>query len=333
MTDPAGLRIRGWGGDADIAGFLALATAVTTADRLPYAWSEASVREDIVEVPETDPSRDVLLAELDGTIVGATWIREAVREGAHQVDHDGLVHPARRGRGIGGALFDAAAARAREIAARVEGDGIPVRLAASLDDTDDAGRALATARGYTEYRWYAQMGRDLRDEPLPAPAPVAGLEIRPLATPERRAAFDALEEAFRDHFGSREWTDEMFGQFFGPLTDETLWRIVWDGDQVVGVSDNGIDERECAELGIRQGWVHTFGVRRAWRGRGVAKWLLAESLAELKRRGCERVSLWVDLDNPTGALGLYESVGFRPLLRSTRWARPLEAPGSAEADR
>ena len=40
--------------------------------------------------------------------------------------------------------------------------------------------------------------------------------------------------------------------------------------------------------------------------------------------------LWVDLDNPTGALGLYESVGFLPLLRSTMWAKAIE-PGTGGA--
>ncbi len=34
--------------------------------------------------------------------------------------------------------------------------------------------------------------------------------------------------------------------------------------------------------------------------------------------------LGVDADNPSGALGLYESVGFAVTERSAAWRRPLE---------
>ncbi len=34
--------------------------------------------------------------------------------------------------------------------------------------------------------------------------------------------------------------------------------------------------------------------------------------------------LGVDADNPTGALGVYERIGFAVAERSTAWRRPLE---------
>jgi ribosomal protein S18 acetylase RimI-like enzyme len=34
--------------------------------------------------------------------------------------------------------------------------------------------------------------------------------------------------------------------------------------------------------------------------------------------------LGVDADNPSGALGLYQDVGFAVTYRSTAWRRPLE---------
>jgi ribosomal protein S18 acetylase RimI-like enzyme len=39
----------------------------------------------------------------------------------------------------------------------------------------------------------------------------------------------------------------------------------------------------------------------------------------------ELAALGVDADNPSGALGLYESVGFAVQDRMTAWRRPLEA--------
>lgn len=57
------------------------------------------------------------------------------------------------------------------------------------------------------------------------------------------------------------------------------------------------------------GYVGIIGVRRAWRGRGLAKALLLRTFGEFWRRGTKRVSLDVDADSPTGATRLYESVG------------------------
>jgi ribosomal protein S18 acetylase RimI-like enzyme len=49
-------------------------------------------------------------------------------------------------------------------------------------------------------------------------------------------------------------------------------------------------------------------------------------MAEFVARGFDRAILGVDLDNPTGALALYEKLGFVILSRATEWMRDLELP-------
>ena len=39
--------------------------------------------------------------------------------------------------------------------------------------------------------------------------------------------------------------------------------------------------------------------------------------------GLDAATLGVDAENPTGALGVYERVGFRPVRRSVRLQRPF----------
>ena len=58
------------------------------------------------------------------------------------------------------------------------------------------------------------------------------------------------------------------------------------------------------------------GVVRDARGRGLAPALLTAVLRATQEAGLERVVLDVDTESPTGALGLYESVGFVPTSRS-----------------
>jgi GNAT superfamily N-acetyltransferase len=65
-------------------------------------------------------------------------------------------------------------------------------------------------------------------------------------------------------------------------------------------------------------------VRRPWRGRGLAKALIARSLAVLRERGMAVAVLGVDAANPTGALQLYERFGFAPHRRWTTVRKPLQ---------
>lgn len=324
---PDGVRIRPFG-PGDLPALTRLLVAAAAADRLPFTWSEALVHDELLDYAGLDPSRDLLLAERAGEgagapgIVGAGWLGAAVREGARQLDADIVVDPAWRRRGIGRALLRAIEARAAE-RSRELADDLPRRFTLTSHRGIDGGERLAELAGMAPYRWYAMMGRDLAEPIEPVP-PVPGLEIRPVRPEERRAVIAALDEAFLDHFGHREWIEEDYRRLMeGADVDPALWVVAWDGDEVVGASHNSISEVDRVELGIAQGWVTIIGVRRRWRGRGVARWILTETLRRYRALGLERTVLGVDLDNPTGALRLYESVGFRPLLRSTQWAKEL----------
>jgi len=51
--------------------------------------------------------------------------------------------------------------------------------------------------------------------------------------------------------------------------------------------------------------------------------LIARSLVALRERGITNASLGVDADNPSGALGLYEDLGFAIEYRSMAWRKEL----------
>ena len=61
---------------------------------------------------------------------------------------------------------------------------------------------------------------------------------------------------------------------------------------------------------MRRGWLQSVFTRRPWRRRGLATALIARSLVVLRERGQTSAALGVDADNPSGALGLYEGLGF-----------------------
>jgi predicted N-acetyltransferase YhbS len=137
------------------------------------------------------------------------------------------------------------------------------------------------------------------------------------------AVHAAHEEGFTDHPGDgeadlEEWLASHFAQQ-GP--DLGLWLVAWDGAEVVG----GIEAMETP-AGAYMGELF---VRRAWRGRGIARALMLEECAELRRRGMRSAFFAVDTGNTTGALQLHESLGFVPRRGRTLLFEKRLGPGGA----
>jgi ribosomal protein S18 acetylase RimI-like enzyme len=196
-------------------------------------------------------------------------------------------------------------------------------------DQEAAHRALAADQGYVPIRYGFEMRRFLTGALPEYPLP-DGIDLRPVTPETERAIFEAENEAFRDHWGHREQTEGDFvACFHGPDVDVRLWRVAWDGEQVAGVVRNAIFTGENEELGVMRGWLDHVSVRRPWRGRGLAKALCAESFRSLRDAGMDEAWLGVDGSNPTGALQLYEGLGFAVVRRWQAYGRPLDGPAPA----
>ncbi len=280
------------------------------------------------EWPESEMfqlERDMLVAELDGSIVAQAAGYLVVRDGALVAESAGSVVPELRRRGIGTALYQATHDRLRAAAAADPRPGPRHRRAYAMDD-EVADRALLDANGYVPIRFGFEMRRWLNG-PLPEHALPDGIELRPVTEDQHRAIFAADDEAFRDHWGRREPDEADFqARFHGPETDTSLWCVAWDGDEVVGSVQNYVYADENEALGIARGWLDHVSVRRPWRGRGVAKALCAASFRVLRDRGITEAWLRVDAANPTGALALYEGLGFQVVRRWQAFGRPMDHP-------
>lgn len=63
-------------------------------------------------------------------------------------------------------------------------------------------------------------------------------------------------------------------------------------------------------VGRREAWINLLGTRREWRKRGLASALLAHAVRAYAAAGFDTAMIGVDRDNPSGAAGLYKSLGF-----------------------
>jgi GNAT superfamily N-acetyltransferase len=234
------------------------------------------------------------------------------------------------------ALLAWIAAAAREIGdARGLGS---TQLDVLLDEGDRELTRWFAADGYACTRTWLNMKRPIAPgEEFPPPR--AGVQVRrvgkhrledgttlPVAE-DLQAVHRMLEESFEDHFNSYR---ESFAEFAQRLREDPghRWDHWWlalveeDGDWLPGGAlVSSVSPPDAS--GAAASYVDYIGVHRRARGRGVAKALLGTVLADAAARGRNRVSLEVDADSPTGADGLYRSMGWETAYVTESWQRDL----------
>jgi ribosomal protein S18 acetylase RimI-like enzyme len=196
-------------------------------------------------------------------------------------------------------------------------------LQATAADTETDWISVLKSEGYSVFRYGFLMVRPNLDNIPDLPFP-EGIDVRPVKPEHYRGIIDAWNEACKDMRGQIPISDEDFRGFQGsPIFDPSLWQIAWFRDQVVGTTINWINKRENEEFSRKRGHVELISVRRPWRGKGIAKALIARSLMLLKSRGMTEAALGVDAENPSGALQLYQRMGFEIVRRGGIYRKPL----------
>jgi mycothiol synthase len=100
---------------------------------------------------------------------------------------------------------------------------------------------------------------------------------------------------------------------------------------VLAIADGAVEayvlayvfDADTAATGVRETDFGQIGVLPSARGRGLAKATIAAALRAAAERDCGRAGLQVDSENVTGALGLYEGLGFRTVRARISWALDL----------
>ncbi|RYB95744.1 GNAT family N-acetyltransferase [Nocardioides oleivorans] len=138
-----------------------------------------------------------------------------------------------------------------------------------------------------------------------------------------RAVHDVLEGAFTDHFNSAE---ETLQEFVHRLREDPghrwdhWWLAELEDGEPAGALVGTVSESATGPDGS---YVSYLGVLESARGRGVATGLLRTIIADAASRGRDRVGLEVDADSPTGADGLYTSMGWGTKYVTESWHRDV----------
>ena len=318
-----GLVFRRFRGEADYPVMVAILDACNAADGLNYINTVEEIAWVFAHLTNCDPERDMLFAEVDGETVAFSrvwWVEEGTGERLYI--SLGFVHPDWRRQGLGAAMLHYNERHLREIA-RGHPDQIAKRFRVWATDREAGAQALFAGAGYEPVRHYILMTRPtslaLPEAPLPA-----GLEVRPVEPGQVRAVWEAMWEARRDHWGYVEPTEQDYRRWTrGRLFDPGLWKVAWAGEEVAGMVLNRLDREQNQKYGRRRGYTQDVFVRRPWRRRGLARSLLVQSIGMFREMGMDETALGVDTENPSGALGQYEGLGYREVGRHTYFEKGM----------
>jgi GNAT superfamily N-acetyltransferase len=302
MADVGSLTVRACTGD-DIGTVLALAAA--DEERItgrPSRLTEGDVR-DWWGTVDLAANSWLLVSPEAGATVGGAWL-DLPAPGL------GVSFPVVTRPDLVPVVVDLVERRAAELGVE--------RLQTVVPVPDRPVEQVLTDLGYTEVRRFYEMAIEFEGPPPPAASLPDGFTLH-VATPDDARAFHAaVDEAFEDHWEHHhrpfeEWWALRTGD---PEFDITWWFLIRQGNETVAAIRN---------VPGRNGGVYvaTLGVRRNWRGLGLAKALLHHTFARAYETGFRRVTLAVDASSPTGATALYRGVGMTTELENAVWERRL----------
>jgi len=310
----------------DLEKIVALINAVDAIEKIEDGTSVEEIRNE-VEAPGVNALENVFVAEDEhGNLVGYAWSRLV-----HEATEDSfrswfVVHPALYHTDLGTRLLTRMYTRAQE--RQDEFQNSVVYFNTRVNALEREQLAVVHAFGMRELRRFWQMVRPL-NAPLDAPQFSKGIVTRAYRVGEDDARVnEAVNEAFRDHFGHSEDSIETWKHFVSqPFFRPDLTLIAEDAQtrEIAGFSINILNSRENERLGITRGWVELLGVRRAWRKQGLGTALLLQSLKIFRDAGLTQAALGCDSENTTGATRIYERVGFRVNKTRIAFTKPLRS--------
>ncbi len=294
------------------------------ADDTTYAGEPDEIQRDFDD-PASSSETDTLIAVTpEGQVAALGWVfLDPQAERQRRAFLWGGVHPQHRRRGLGSAMLRWLERRGIQ---RLSGyqDELPRRLQVNAPSTAADRIHLFEQHGFEARRYYFKMRRDLSLASPAQPVPT-GLRLVNWTLELDEAVREATNEAFRDHWGSEPLSAERWALHFTHASTfhPELSFVALDGEQVAGACLCQVHTEDNARQGLREGWIDSLAVRRSWRGRGLAASLLDRSMSSFKTNGMEYAGLFVDTENLTGALRLYNRLSFRAVQRTIAYYKDM----------
>ena len=323
-TMPANITVRNYRPE-DLRALVAMINEADEYDQLERATTLDGLEHEM-NWPNYHPETDCFLAWKNGRLVAyADFLLRPGEENTPATFYTwGMVHPRWRRLGIGRHLMETLHRRAMERQGELSNK--PAYLQGSGRDIEEDRKALFESLGMKRVRYFVNMARPINNGLPPAEMP-PGFRLRTF-DPARDAetVWQVDTAAFRDHWG---WTGFPFEEFqhwiHQPHFRPELWLIVEEEatGKAAGICLNKVDPDWIAETGRQEGMIMTLGVLREYRRLGLGTALLAQSMRTLRQAGMDLAHLGADTENLTGAVRIYERLGFQVRKTTAVYRRAL----------
>lgn len=311
-------------GDSDFEAMAQVQFALRDAEQMEMVQDATEKENTFKHTANFDISKDLILAEHNGKVIG--YSRCFWELGSKD---DGIVmflpvytHP-ESPQTVDQALFDWGYQRLQEIYKLMPVKS-PAELRAFALDKHIKRHQLLEANNLKPIRYYHNMRRDLLNEPIPERPLPMGITVRPVLPADYRKIWDASVVASADEWGSTIPVEEDFVRWQGETEFQPfLWQIGWFGGQPVGMVTNYLNLAENEYYKRYRGYTEGIWVLPKFRKQGLASALIAKSLMMFKAMNMHETALGVDSENPSGALGLYEGLGYKAYGKTSEYSKPF----------
>jgi mycothiol synthase len=324
------ITMRSYAGEADLEAIANLINTCEAADHLDSGTSVQELRRSL-DQPSLDKTHDIRLWEdASGQLVGMgrLWIPSTGEV------IDGFlgfrVHPTARGGDLEKQIVAWGEGRMREVS-QERGVQVKLRSGTRADQSDRI--TILESCGFKADRYFFTMQRALKAsvepllcEPIPEPQLPEGFTLRQTKGEQDTEAWvEMYNQTFIDHWNHHDLTVERANHF---LSDPN-YRPELD---LIAVAPDGmfaafcyceISPEENARKGRHEGWITSLGTRRGFRRMGLGRAMLLSGMQRLQAAGVEIAKLGVDAENPSGALRLYESVGFQKAYTNISYVKDM----------
>ncbi len=312
----------------DLENIANLLTAVFSYDGIPIVQTATELEEEFV-APCCTIENDVMVVELTGKLIGVTWTYFLPSESKEERCYIfGGVLPEFRQQGVGTKLMTWAIQHAESLL-QSTGRTLPKYLRASVSQQNESAARLFGHFGMKAVRFEEDLIRNLAN--LPEENNNPKYAIVPWDSDRNEEARIVKNLAFQDHWGSTPNSSELWLQMVNGSTarlDHSFFAVNQQ-QEIVGLLLTHRYESDDELLGKEIGWIDKLATLAEHRKQSIAKNLIARALHSYAEDGLTHAALSVDTQNPTGAYGLYASLGFKLYRGTTTYERQINPVPSA----
>lgn len=262
------------------------------------------------------PEKDVLIVEVGGKIVGycqICWWEE--NDGTTLFLHVGYLVPQWRKLGVGTKMLEWCENRIIQIAYQ-HPNLKKAMFGANASSTEIDKLQLLENNGYlpvftqVELEFNHQKAFDSLSLP-------SGFQLKPVRQSDLRLIWETINEAYADRPTVTKPTESDLQEFStNPRNDFSLWQVAWNENEVASLV--------LCEIKNNVAEITEVCTKAKFRRCGLAQTLLLRGIRDLNERKVESIRLHTSGENVSGALSLYEKVGFRRLKEYLRLRKKMK---------